>query len=189
MYHLVYHLFGTMHFSLRISLLLVGIPCHMSASQCPVETAHEVTGLSAFPNFTYTVQELDYRDGGPLTPSCVYDRLEHPGTLPVPRAAYYVEPIWKALRYGWALGAPVTPAAQRMFAQKTRHSRAVLCCFYTAGRLSEAAACPKQKGVWAAMAAVPSALVENIIVFADLDIPESMIRRAPQQQSPPAVQQ
>lgn len=111
-----------------------------------------------------------------------YDCLEEPRTLPIPWQQSRMVPIWKALRYGSVYGAPVTPNVQKLFERKRLRTHAVLCCFKAAQRRS-APRDQKQMRTWAIMAALPSALVEEILILADLEIPESVMRRRPLQAS------
>jgi hypothetical protein len=105
--------------------------------------------------------------------------LAEPRTLPIPWRPKEVVPIWKALRYGAVFGAPVTPHVKELFEEKRRRSRAVLGCFKAAARLSAVPGPARQKRIWAGMAALPSSIVEEILILAGLEIPESVMRRRP----------
>ncbi len=102
--------------------------------------------------------------------------LGKPRTLPAP-AGLEVEDMWGALRYGSVYGAPVTPFAKEIFEEKRRRSRAVLLCFNAATRLSRACTSPKERHVWASMAALPKDLIKDILIFAELEIAETVMCR------------
>jgi hypothetical protein len=86
---------------------------------------------------------------------------------------------WKALRYGSLHGAPVTPRVQQFFEEKRQQTHAVLLCFRAAARLSKAPGCPERRRMWAGRAALPSALIEEILICADLEIRESVMHQLP----------
>lgn len=86
---------------------------------------------------------------------------------------------WKVLRYGALYGAPITDKARQLLDEKRQQTRAVLLCFNTTARLSNGPGRPEQRRVWARMAALPSPLVEEILIGADLEIQESVMHRLP----------
>jgi hypothetical protein len=88
-------------------------------------------------------------------------------------------PVWKAFRYGAVHGAPVTPELRQLFWMKRQRTRMVLCCFKAAARLSQGPGSTQQLDDWAAMAALPSEVVQKILILAHLEIPERVVSRAP----------
>jgi hypothetical protein len=123
-------------------------------------------------------EKLDDREAKALDSADKYTYYKL-STLHMPSDA---ELVWKALRYGSLHGAPVTPKLEGLFREKRGRLRTVLHCFKAAGRLSDASdidtpGCHEQRRIWAGMAALPPALVEEILIFADLEIPETVMRR------------
>ncbi len=85
----------------------------------------------------------------------------------------------KALWYGWALGAPLSPAMEAVFKAKRGLTRTVLCCFHVATRLSQGKAALEQRAALGAMGRVPVDMVEQILMLAELEIPELLRRPLP----------
>jgi hypothetical protein len=87
------------------------------------------------------------------------------------------EVMWNALQYGWAMGAPVTPALEAAFAAKRVGTRATLLCFHVAAKRGQAEEiAPEHAAMWAAMGRVPPELVGKIVVHADFEIAETLYR-------------
>jgi hypothetical protein len=94
------------------------------------------------------------------------------------------EVMWQALRYGWAMGAPVPPALEAAFTAKRAATRATLLCFRVAAKLSDAEETASEQGAtWAAMGRVPPELIEKIVVHADFEIPDTLRRSLPTERS------
>ncbi len=88
--------------------------------------------------------------------------------------------MWDALRYGWAMGAPVTPAMAEAFKAKRAATCATLLCFHVATRLSEGrGAAGEQGAAWGGMGRVPVELIEKLLLQADFEIPETLRRSLP----------
>jgi hypothetical protein len=85
----------------------------------------------------------------------------------------------EALWYGWFMGAVMSPPLADMFMARCRATRAVLCCFHVATRLSQVEGTPKLKAAWAGMGAVPIVLIEKILLYAELEIIESLRHSLP----------
>lgn len=105
----------------------------------------------------------------------VYRPQVTPLTLVMPSNPLDLVPIWQALRYGSLHGAPVTPRVQAFLKEMLERSQAVLGCFKAAARKSQGPAAPEQRRAWASMAALPTVVVEEILILADLEIPEAMM--------------
>ncbi len=111
--------------------------------------------------------------------------------LPVPLCAvFHDESGWLSRRrrvpypIGICCQAVLNFSPQPLLYREERElSRTVLRCFSAATRLSKTAGCPDQRRTWAHMGAVPWALVEEILILADLEIPETVMRRLPLQTS------
>jgi hypothetical protein len=91
--------------------------------------------------------------------------------------------MWEALRYGWEWGAPVTPLMEEVFEAKRRATRAVLSCFHVASGLSQGMRTPEHKAAWSAMGHIPLELIDNILLLAGFEIPESLRRGLPKGRS------
>jgi hypothetical protein len=63
--------------------------------------------------------------------------LRRQGVIAVPEKPLDTVPMWRALQYGWAMGAPLTPAMEEVFKAKRAATRATLLCFHVAARLSQ----------------------------------------------------
>jgi hypothetical protein len=57
--------------------------------------------------------------------------------LAVPEMPQDAEDMWKALYYGWAMGAPLTPVMEDFFEGKRAATRVTLFCFHVATGLSQ----------------------------------------------------
>jgi hypothetical protein len=91
--------------------------------------------------------------------------------------------MWRAVRYGSCMGAPVTPFMVKLFKAERVKTRAVLLCFHVAPRLSGQEGSDKQRVAWDGMGRMPIELIEEILVHADLEIAESVRRRLPPRRS------
>jgi hypothetical protein len=87
-----------------------------------------------------------------------------------------------ALRYGWVMGAPLTSVMEEVFVDQRRSTRGLLLSFHVAARLSQGEGSGERRAAWSAMGAVPVELIENILVLADFEIPESLRRGLPLKQ-------
>jgi hypothetical protein len=103
--------------------------------------------------------------------------------ISIPCEPENAEYMWEALRYGWELGAPVTPLMEKVFEAKRRATRAVLSCFHAVSTLSQGEVTPQQKAAWSVMGRVPLELMDKILLHADLEIPESLRHGLPRSQS------
>ncbi len=101
------------------------------------------------------------------------------GRLVVPHQPAAAKHMWKTLMYGAIHGAPVTPAVVALFITQRSATQAVLLSFHAAARLNQGGGTPEQIAAWAVMGCVPIQLIENILVLADLEIPESLHRSLP----------
>ncbi len=115
--------------------------------------------------------------------------------------------MYKVLRYGALMGAPLSPAMEEMIKSQRESTRAVLLCFHMAtglsqreGReeqvaawsymglllrlrgaigLSQGEGSEEQRAAWSCMGRIPLGVIENILLLADLEIPESFRRGVP----------
>jgi hypothetical protein len=79
-----------------------------------------------------------------------------------------------ALLYGWIMGAPLSQTMQEVFKARRQSTRAVLLCFHVAARLSQGWGVVAQRAAWSAMQRMPMELIEEILILAELEIPESL---------------
>ncbi len=106
------------------------------------------------------------------------DALRGQGIIAMPEKPEDAWKMWRVLQYGWAMGAPLTPAMEELFRAKRAATRATLLCVRVAARLShDAGASPQQRAVWAVMGRVPIELVEKIAVHADFETRDTLYRR------------
>jgi hypothetical protein len=99
--------------------------------------------------------------------------------LAIPCTPENAEYMWGPLRYGWEMGAPVTTLMEEVFKAKRSATRAVLACFHVASGLSQGKGTPERKAAWSVMGRIPLELIDEILVRADLEIPESVRRGLP----------
>ncbi len=99
--------------------------------------------------------------------------------IAVPRNMKAAEHMWDALRYGWTMGAALPPAMVHEFESRRAATRAVLLCFSVAARRSPESVSREQAAAWSAMGRVSMELTEQILLRANLEIPESMFRGLP----------
>ncbi len=59
------------------------------------------------------------------------------GTIAIPQMPQDAAHMWRALQYGWVMGAPLTPAMADVFKSKRAATRATLLCFHVAARMSQ----------------------------------------------------
>ncbi len=111
--------------------------------------------------------------------SCEVRRCAVRNIILLPRKPERASHMWEALRYGWAMGAPLTPAMEEVFAAQRSSTRAVLLSFHVALRLSQGKGASKQKAAWKGMARMLIDLIEEILVLAGLEIPELVRRPLP----------
>jgi hypothetical protein len=88
----------------------------------------------------------------------------------------YADSVWAALRYGWVMGAPVTPVMEEVFEAQRAATRATLCCFHVASRLELGDGTSEQQDAWGAMGRVPMDLIEKILLGAHFEIWETLHR-------------
>jgi hypothetical protein len=103
-------------------------------------------------------------------------------TITIPCKPEDTSHMWTALLYGGLMGAPVSPAMEELFEAKRRSTCAVLLCFHVATGLSQGEGSLEQRAAWSAMGGVPMELIEMILIFASLEIPESLHRGLPAKQ-------
>ncbi len=88
--------------------------------------------------------------------------------------------MWSCLWYGWGMGAPLTPAMEKVVTVGRAATRATLLCFGAATRLSQGDGKPPgHRAASAAMDRMPIELLEKIILLADFEMSESLHRRLP----------
>ncbi len=101
--------------------------------------------------------------------------------------------MMKTLMYGWAKGAPVTPAVKAAFIVKRANTRAMLSSFHVAARRSVNEETPLQhKAIFAAMGLMNKDLIWNsrvedpskILLYTDLEISETVGRSLPMTSQP-----
>jgi hypothetical protein len=124
------------------------------------------------------VLEEGTEEGWPGLKWCICDlyREARSGWLTIPQQPQSAMHMRQTLMYGAIHGAPVTPAAAEVLRAQRRATQAVLHSFHAAARLGKGEGSPEQRAAWAVMGCVPFQLVENILVFADLEITESLHR-------------
>jgi hypothetical protein len=106
------------------------------------------------------------------------DALWQQGIIGIPEKPEDAGKTWAVLQYGWAMGAPLTPAMEAVFGAKRAATRATLLCFGVAARLSRGKeASPRQGGAWAVMGRMPIELVEKIVVHADFETRDTLHRQ------------
>jgi hypothetical protein len=97
--------------------------------------------------------------------------------ITIPQMVKDADHLVEALRYGWAMGAPVNPAMQQVFEDQRAATRATLLTFRVAHRLSRDEGISwEERAGWAAMGRTPIELIEKIVVLADLEIPGTIGR-------------
>jgi hypothetical protein len=137
----------------------------------------------AQPGGDHAYEEVDHSELLDLYPrkwySPLLDRLPWVETIRIHEVPEHAEGVWRAFLYGRAMGAPLTPGMEDICKVKRAGARATLLCFHASARLSRGEGTPTTRAVWAQMAHVPIELVERIVVLADLEIPDSMLRIRP----------
>jgi hypothetical protein len=99
--------------------------------------------------------------------------------IAIPENPHDAEKMSKVLQYGWAVGAPLTPAMEELFMAKRAATRSMLLSLKVAARRSlklEEGISPPQRGAWDAMGRVPPELEDKILVRADFEVKESLRR-------------
>jgi hypothetical protein len=85
------------------------------------------------------------------------------------------EHVLRAMHYGWAKGAPMTPAMDALFRAKRAATRTTLLCFHVATGLSTKEETPPQlRASFAAMGRVPVDLIERFLLESDLENAETL---------------
>jgi hypothetical protein len=77
------------------------------------------------------------------------------------------------------MGAPVTSLMEEVFKAKRRATRAMLACLHVATALSQGKGTVERKAAWSVMGRIPLELIDEILLRADLEIPESLRRGLP----------
>lgn len=126
-------------------------------------------------------QEIHYQ----ITTSGRRCTVVGPEALVIHPQPHYKEALFKAMRYGSLHGAPVTRPLKKHFRWKQQRTHALLCCFKAAARLTQRAGAA---GALASMGAVPTEVVELIVVLADLEIPEIVMKPVAQKLGPGCAQ-
>jgi hypothetical protein len=96
--------------------------------------------------------------------------------LPIPSGVASSPGLFDVLRWGHACGAPVTPDIEDMIRAKRLATQAVLLSFHGAPRVRRGDGTRAQRAAWVSMYAVPPDQVEDILLKAELEIPESVGR-------------
>jgi hypothetical protein len=94
--------------------------------------------------------------------------------IAIPMLPADAEYMWAALRYGAAMGAPLTPVMEQVFRAKRAATRTALLCFHVAHRLSRKGGHRKKRAAWAGMGAMPIEVIEKILVLGGFEISESL---------------
>jgi hypothetical protein len=117
----------------------------------------------------------------PYTRRTTQEALHEQRVIAVPEKPADAEHMLSALRYAWAMGAPLPLAVEELFTAKRAATRATLLCFGVATRRSqERGGSPRQRAAWAVMGRMPMELVEKIAVHAEFETPDTLGRsRAP----------
>ncbi len=102
-------------------------------------------------------------------------------TIAIPTLPADAERMWAALRYGAAMGAPLTPVMEQVFQAKRAATRTTLLCFHVAHRLSRKGGHRKKRAAWAGMGAMPIEVIEKILMLGEFEIPESFYRPLPRE--------
>jgi hypothetical protein len=90
--------------------------------------------------------------------------------IALPKRPEDVAKMWGVLQYGWAMGAPLTPAIEEVFRAKRAATRATLLCFIVAARPSrQLGMSPRQRAALAVMGRMPIEMVAKIILRADFE--------------------
>jgi hypothetical protein len=83
------------------------------------------------------------------------------------------------LQYGWAMGAPLTPAMEELFMAKRAATRSMLLSLTAAARLSKKEGISsQQRAAWDVMGRVPLELVEKVFVRTDFETEDTFGRQA-----------
>ncbi len=96
--------------------------------------------------------------------------------IALPPNAEAAEHMMNTLHYGWTLGAPLTPLMEDVFKGKRAATRAVLLCFHVAAQLARQERTEEERAVCGGMGRMPLDLIEKVLVFAHLEIKESLRR-------------
>lgn len=171
-------------------------PClqHMFEQGCPMHPGNLIMAAQAggldyarflhkhgIPLWTRACEEDPYADQscGPNFPGTKRDDhcLDN-NILPMP-SADKAGGMFDILRWGHALGAPLTPAIEDLIRAKRAATRAVLLSFHGATRLRRGEGTRAQRRAWANMGAIPCELVEEILLKAKLELPETLGRCLP----------
>ncbi len=67
--------------------------------------------------------------------------------ITIPEIPDSADAVWAALRYGWVMGAPVTPVMEAAFSAQRTATRATLLCFHVASRRRQVGRADEQ-GAW-----------------------------------------
>jgi hypothetical protein len=96
--------------------------------------------------------------------------------LPIPSGVESPSGMFDVLRWGHACGAPVTPDIKYLIRAARGATRAVLLSFHGAPRVRRGEGTRAHRAAWASMQAVPPELIEDILLTAEMEIPESVGR-------------
>jgi hypothetical protein len=106
--------------------------------------------------------------------------LQGNNIIAIPKTLQDAAHMWKVLRYGWGVGAPLTPPIEEAFKAKRAATRAVLICFHIGAKLSqEEGTSLEERSPSGPMGRVPPELIEDILVHADFEIRQSLRHSLP----------
>ncbi len=106
------------------------------------------------------------------------EALREQDFIAIPQIPKDVVTMSRVLQYGWAMGAPLTPAIEEVFRAKRAATRSTILCFKAAARLSrEVGISPRQRAALAVMGRMPIEMVETILMHADFET-EHTLRRS-----------
>jgi hypothetical protein len=119
----------------------------------------------------------------PMARKKMLESLHKTATISIPHRPENAERMWASLRYGWARGAPLTPAMERLFRAKRAATRETLLCFHVSSRMGRGEGSRQKLAAWAAMGRMPIELIEKILLLAKLEVPESIHHTLPKTRS------
>ncbi len=112
-------------------------------------------------------------DSHAYPPANLYEYAEEE-SLTIPDEPEAARPMWGALMYKAAHGAPLTRIVVEMLKAQCSAACAMPLSFHAASRLSQGEGTPEDRAAWALMGQMPSELVSKILVHADLEMSESL---------------
>jgi hypothetical protein len=107
----------------------------------------------------------------------VKEALRQQEVIAIPENPLDAEKMLRVLQYGWAMGAPLTPAMEELFMAKRAATRSMLLSLTAAARLSrKEGISSQQRAAWSVMGLVPQELVEKLVVRTDLETEDTFGR-------------